>query len=43
MVDLDLDSLDEMKKEVALETKFRILNPGLGFFGIRSNCMAEKV
>ncbi len=43
IVDLDLDSLDEMKKEVALETNFTILNHRLDFFGICSNCMAEKV
>ena len=30
-VDLDLDSLDEMKKEVALETNFKILNQRLDF------------
>jgi Fur family transcriptional regulator, peroxide stress response regulator len=42
IVDLDLDSLDEMKKEVALETNFEILNHRLDFFGICSNCMAEK-
>jgi Fur family transcriptional regulator, peroxide stress response regulator len=41
IVDLDLDSLDEMKKEVALETNFKILNHRLDFFGICSNCMAE--
>ena len=43
IVDPDLDSLDEMKKEVALETNFKILNHRLDFFGICSNCMAEKV
>ena len=43
IVDLDLDSLDEMEKEVALETNFKILNHRLDFFGICSNCMAEKV
>jgi Fur family transcriptional regulator, peroxide stress response regulator len=43
IVDLDLDSLDEMKREVALETDFKILNHRLDFFGICSNCMAEKV
>jgi len=42
IVDPDLDSLDEMKKEVALETNFKILNHRLDFFGICSNCMAEK-
>jgi Fur family transcriptional regulator, peroxide stress response regulator len=32
-----------MKKEVAFETNFKILNHRLDFFGICSNCMAEKV
>ena len=43
IVDPDLDSLDEMKKEVALETNFKILNHRLDFFGICSDCMAKKV
>ena len=43
IVDPDLTSLDEMKKEVSLETNFEILNHRLDFFGICSNCMAEKV
>jgi Fur family peroxide stress response transcriptional regulator len=43
IVDPDLASLDEMKKEVASETNFKILNHRLDFFGICSNCMAEKV
>jgi Fur family transcriptional regulator, peroxide stress response regulator len=43
IVDPDLDSLDELKKEVALETDFKILNHRLDFFGICGNCMAEKV
>ena len=43
IVDLDLDSLDAMQKEVALETNFKILNRRLDFFGICSNCMVEKV
>lgn len=42
VVDPDLDSLDEMKKEVAAETNFKILSHRLDFFGICSNCMAEK-
>ena len=42
IVDPDLDSLDEMKKEVELETDFTILNHRLDFFGLCSNCMAEK-
>jgi Fur family peroxide stress response transcriptional regulator len=43
IVDPDLDSLDEMTKEVARETDFKILNHRMDFFGICSNCMAEKV
>ena len=43
IVDPDLDSLDEMKKEVAAATQFKILNHRLDFFGLCSNCMAEKV
>lgn len=42
IVDPDLDSLDEMKNEVELETKFKILNHRLDFFGICSHCKAEK-
>jgi Fur family peroxide stress response transcriptional regulator len=42
IVDPDLESLDEMKKEVALETRFKILNHRLDFFGICSNCTAKK-
>ena len=42
IVDPDLNSLDEMKKEVALETNFKILNHRLDFFGICSHCMAEN-
>ena len=41
--DPDLDSLDEMQKEVALETNFKILYHRLDFFGICSNCMAAKM
>jgi Fur family transcriptional regulator, peroxide stress response regulator len=43
IVDPDLDSLDEMKEKVALETDFKILNHRLDFFGICRNCMAEEV
>ena len=43
IVDPDLDSLDNMKKEVAAETDFKILSHRLDFFGICSNCLAEKV
>lgn len=42
IVDPDLDSLDEMKKEVALETNFKILNHRLDFFGICESCMARQ-
>ena len=43
IVDPDLESLDDMTKEVAAETHFKILNHRLDFFGICSDCMAEKV
>ena len=42
IVDPHLDSLDEMKKEVESETRFKILNHRLDFFGICSKCMAKK-
>jgi Fur family peroxide stress response transcriptional regulator len=42
IVDPHLASLDEMKKEVASETNFKILNHRLDFFGICSSCMAEN-
>jgi Fur family peroxide stress response transcriptional regulator len=42
IVDPDLDSLDDMKREVAVATSFTILNHRLDFFGICSNCMAEN-
>ena len=42
IVDPDLDSLDEMEKEIASETKFKILNHRLDFFGICSECMANQ-
>lgn len=42
IVDLDLDSLDDMQNEIAEETDFKILNHRLDFFGICSNCSAEK-
>lgn len=42
IVDPDLDSLDEMEKEIASETKFKILNHRLDFFGICSECMASQ-
>jgi Fur family peroxide stress response transcriptional regulator len=43
IVDPDLDSLDEMKNEVAAETHFKILNHRLDFFGLCSNCLAGEV
>jgi Fur family peroxide stress response transcriptional regulator len=43
IVDPDLAGLDNMKKEVAAETDFKILSHRLDFFGICSNCLAEKV
>ena len=43
IVDPDLDSLDDMKKEVASETNFKILSHRLDFFGICSDCMAKNV
>ena len=42
IVDPHLDSLDEMKNEVASETNFKILNHRLDFFGICRSCMAEN-
>ena len=42
IVDPDLDSLDQMKREVASETNFTILHHRLDFFGICSNCMADN-
>ena len=42
IVDPDLDSLDDMKNEVANETNFKILNHRLDFFGICSDCLQEK-
>jgi Fur family peroxide stress response transcriptional regulator len=41
IVDPDLDSLDEMKTEVAAETDFTILSHRLDFFGICGNCRTE--
>ena len=43
IVDPDLESLEELKKEVAVETNFKILNHRLDFFGICINCLADKV
>jgi Fur family transcriptional regulator, peroxide stress response regulator len=41
IVDPNLDSLDDMKKEVSNETDFKILNHRLDFFGICSSCQAK--
>jgi Fur family peroxide stress response transcriptional regulator len=42
IVDPNLDSLEDMKKEVSAETKFKILNHRLDFFGICGSCLAKK-
>lgn len=42
ILDPDLESLDEMKKEVAAETDFKVLNHRLDFFGICGDCQAKK-
>jgi len=42
IVDPNLVSLDEIKKEIAFETHFKILNHRLDFFGICSDCMTDK-
>ncbi len=42
IVDPDLDSLDEMKKEVSSETHFKILSHRLDFFGICRDCLANR-
>ncbi len=39
IVDPDLESLDDMKNEVARETHFKILTHRLDFFGICSACL----
>lgn len=43
IVDPDLDSLDDMNKEVAAATSFTIFHHRLDFFGICSNCIAGNV
>lgn len=43
IVDPHLESLDQMKKEVASETRFKILNHRLDFFGICGDCMAKGI
>ena len=42
ILDPDLASLDEMQKEVALETNFTILYHRLDFFGVCSRCKGER-
>ena len=42
IIDLDLDSLDEMEKEVALMTDFKILNRRLDFLGLCLKCIAAQ-
>ncbi len=42
IVDPDLDSLDELKNEVAQATNFKILNHRVDFFGICSACLAKE-
>jgi Fur family transcriptional regulator, peroxide stress response regulator len=42
IVDPELDSLDDMKKEVARETEFKILSHRLDFFGVCRRCLAKK-
>lgn len=42
IVDPDLDSLDDMKKEVESATHFQILNHRLDFFGLCKSCREEK-
>jgi Fur family peroxide stress response transcriptional regulator len=41
IVDPDLESLDEMKKEVERSTHFTILNHRLDFFGLCSGCSQD--
>jgi Fur family peroxide stress response transcriptional regulator len=43
IVDPDLDSLDDLRNEVAVETNFKILNHRLDFFGICRDCLAKKM
>nr|WP_170299758.1 transcriptional repressor [Desulfobacter hydrogenophilus] len=43
IVDPNLDSLDNLTKEVTKKTNFKILNHRLDFFGICSNCLSKKV
>lgn len=41
IVDADMDSLDEMKRKVSVETNFQILNHRLDFFGVCADCRGE--
>lgn len=43
IIDPDLGTLKDMTDEVADETGFKILTHRLDFFGICSDCLAEKV
>ena len=43
IVDPDLDSLDDLRNEVAVETNFKILNHRLDFFGICRDCLEKKM
>ena len=43
IIDPDLGTLKDMTAEVADETGFKILTHRLDFFGICSDCLAEKV
>lgn len=43
IVDSESDKLDEVKKEIELETDFKILNHRMDFFGICGQCMADEV
>ena len=42
IIDPDLGGLDGLKKEVELETDFKILNHRLDFFGICGDCMGGE-
>lgn len=41
IIDPDLESLESLKEEVANETKFKILNHRLDFFGLCEKCQAK--
>ncbi len=42
IVDPDLESLDHMTREAAVETEFKILSHRLDFFGICKDCLAKQ-